>query len=86
MIKEPPLQQEFLRTKFITNGWASFFSSLYRCAVNSKSYFEASGTTANRPTTDLWVGRQYFDTTLGYPVFVKSIGPDVWVNGAGTTV
>jgi hypothetical protein len=43
-----------------------------------------SGTTANRPTGGLWIGRRYFDTTLGKPVYVKSLGPVVWVDGAGT--
>lgn len=86
MIKEPPLQSAILTGRFLSNGWATFVSSLYRQAVRSVNGLEESGTTANRPTTDLWVGRQYFDTTLGYPVFVKSLGPTVWVNGAGTTV
>jgi hypothetical protein len=49
-----------------------------------------SGPTANRPTTRLWVGRVYFDTTLGYPVWVQSVNASTyvatWVNGAGTTV
>jgi hypothetical protein len=44
------------------------------------------GTTAKRPTTNLYIGLQYFDTTLGYPVFIKSLGPTVWVNGAGGVV
>lgn len=45
-----------------------------------------SGTTAQRPTTGLWIGRGYFDSTLGLPVWVKSVNPTVWVNGAGTPV
>lgn len=45
------------------------------------------GTTAARPTKNLWIGLQYFDQTLGYPVFVKQISPSiVWVNYNGTTV
>ena len=39
-----------------------------------------SGTTANRPTERLWVGRRYFDTTLGKPVFYNG---SAWVDGAG---
>lgn len=45
-----------------------------------------SGTTALRPTSNLWVGRQFFDTTLGKPVYLKSVKPSVWVDGAGTVV
>ena len=46
----------------------------------------ANGLTAARPTTGLYVGQQFFDATLGYPVFVKSLNPTVWVNGAGGVV
>lgn len=46
-----------------------------------------SGTTANRPKTadyNLDVGYQYFDTTLGKPIWHK--GYDVWVDATGTIV
>jgi hypothetical protein len=43
-----------------------------------------SGVTANRPDKVLWIGRRYFDTTLGKPVYLKSINPSVWVDGVGT--
>lgn len=36
-----------------------------------------SGPTSARPTTDLWVGRPYFDTTLGKALTLKSVGPPV---------
>lgn len=45
-----------------------------------------SGETAQRPSKGLWIGRQYFDTTLGKPVYVKSVGPVVWVDAAGVVV
>lgn len=41
------------------------------------------GTTTQRPTTNLQVGQQFFDTTLGYPIWWKG---SVWVNASGTTV
>jgi hypothetical protein len=45
------------------------------------------GTTANRPTTSLYIGRRYYDTTLGYPVWVHQITPTIiWHNGAGASV
>jgi hypothetical protein len=50
----------------------------------------STGTTSNRPvhTTNapLYVGYMYFDATLGYPVWVKSFNPTVWVNASGTPV
>lgn len=46
-----------------------------------------TGTTANRPTKNLWIGLSYFDTTLGFPVFVKQISPSiVWVRYDGVVV
>jgi hypothetical protein len=42
-----------------------------------------SGITASRPITDLQVGQQYFDTTLGYPIWWD--GSD-WVDASGTVV
>jgi hypothetical protein len=46
-----------------------------------------TGSTAIRPTVNLYVGLSYFDTTLGYPVFVKQVSPSIiWVNGSGTPV
>jgi len=50
----------------------------------------SSGTTAQRPVNTaqsfMYVGQSYFDTTLGKPVFVKSLNPTVWIDAAGTVV
>lgn len=43
-----------------------------------------SGTTEERPTTNLMAGQMYFDTTLGYPIWFKS--GSTWVNSSGTSV
>lgn len=48
-----------------------------------------SGPTASRPVDStrhpLFVGQPFFDTTLGFAVYVKSRNPTVWVDGSGTT-
>jgi hypothetical protein len=48
-----------------------------------------SGPTANRPADSsrhpLYIGQAFFDTSLGFPVYVKSRNPTVWVDGAGVT-
>jgi hypothetical protein len=46
------------------------------------------GTTSDRlATTNLNVGSQYFDTTLGKPVWLKATAPSkVWVDATGATV
>lgn len=61
-------------------SWATFFTNVY----NICSALTQSGTTAQRPTKFLWVGRMYYDTTLGFPVWVNSVNPVVWhrANGA----
>ncbi len=66
----------------VTNSWLQWFSRV-NAFVNAG---QQSGATADRPTTGLWIGRMYYDTTLGYPVFVHSVGPPVWHNGAGAVV
>ena len=43
-----------------------------------------SDTTANRPI-DFIVGQQYFDTTLGKPIWLKT-SPSVWVDSTGLAV
>ncbi len=47
---------------------------------NLLNALQSSGTTANRPTTFLFDGRTYFDTTLGTPIWYVSAG---WVDAAG---
>ena len=48
-------------------------------ALNTPS----AGTTANRPATDLQIGQQYFDTTIGRPIWWNGSN---WINAAGTVV
>jgi hypothetical protein len=50
------------------------------------SALRQSGTTANRPTSGLWIGRQFYDTTLLQPVYVSSVKPTVWRDAAGAVV
>ncbi len=66
----------------VSGGWRNFFNSVF----NVCNGLTMSGTTAMRPVVGLWVGRMYFDTTLGLPIWLKSIGPAVWVNAAGAPV
>lgn len=59
--------------------WASWFTRVH--AVVSALY--QSGSTANRPTAGLWIGRRYYDTTLNKPVWVSAVKPAVWRDAAG---
>lgn len=65
-------------------SWATWFSQLYMIAFASQQ----SGATVNRPVIGVWVGRVYFDTDLGIPVWVKSVAAGVatWVDASGAPV
>lgn len=62
--------------------WAAWFQQLWTLVVA----LGGNGATAARPLKNLYVGLQYFDTTLGKPVFVQSLGPTVWVDATGAVV
>lgn len=66
----------------LTAIWTRWASDIDKFVTAAK----LSGTTANRPTNYLFIGRTYFDTTLGLTVSLKSVAPDVWVNGVGAAV
>lgn len=57
-------------------GWRNFFTSVF----NICNALTQSGTTVQRPATLLWTGRVFFDTTLGKPVWWKTVG---WVDSTG---
>ncbi len=58
----------------VNQGWRNFFQAVF----NILTALTMSGTTAERPTKFLWVGRPYFDTTLGQAIFLKTVSPIVW--------
>lgn len=63
-----------------TAGWAGWFTLVHQIAQATST----SGTTAQRPTQNLYVGQFYFDTTLGKPVWLKTPGAvPVWVDATG---
>lgn len=47
--------------------------------------FNGSRTTAQRPSSPV-IGQHMFDTTLGLPIWCKSLNPVVWVDASGTAV
>ena len=47
---------------------------------------QQSGTTAQRPTVNLWIGRTYYDTTLGKPIWVNAVKPTIWKDASGAVV
>jgi hypothetical protein len=68
----------------MSQDWSRWFTRVW----NFASSIGSSGATINRPTTGLYIGLQFFDTTLGYPIWVSSVtaGVATWVNGSGASV
>ena len=70
-------------------GWGRYAqnSTVYGEGSNYYIPFILSGSTSNRPTWQT-VGMEYFDTTLGKPIWCKSASETspVWVDATGTTV
>lgn len=60
--------------------WLHWFNAVH-LTINA---MRQSGTT--RPDKGLWIGRQFFDTALGKPVYVQSVNPVVWVDASGAVV
>lgn len=78
MIDRPP----FKDWPAIPQAWVIYFERLSNYAGSVSD----SGTTANRPIKGLWVGRQYFDTDLGFPVWVLNASSGTWVDASGSVV
>lgn len=54
-------------------------------ADGGKAFTKRSGASRQRPTgSDIYVGFQYFDTTIGKPIWYKGNG--VWVDANGTVI
>jgi hypothetical protein len=97
-----PAQQEFIDETSVRDGlpmpsllasvrltpaWTTFFSNAYQILLG----ITQSGTTAQRPVKFLYVGRMFFDTSLGArgkPIWVASVsaGVAVWIDSASNIV
>lgn len=77
LINPPPGSAVDQKGGSINTGWGQFFTQVYTLLAA----MTMSGTTAQRPASFLWMGRPYFDSTLGKPIWYKSGG--VWVDALG---
>lgn len=62
--------------------WQMWFSRVNTIVATGQQ----SGPTSARPTTQVWIGRQFYDTTISKPVFVSSVKPIVWRDATGAVV
>jgi hypothetical protein len=71
-------------TGVVTGQTADIPLSLLTAFVNVG--VATSGPTSSRPTSPLFIGQGYFDTTLGFMVWAKQLLPPIWVDAAGVQV
>ncbi len=84
MIPNIPLNSSFIDESGTLTPASTVLMTLLRLAANAVT---ESGTTAQRPTVNLWIGRPFYDTTLNKPIWVNAVTPSVvWKDSAGTTV
>lgn len=80
MISPPPSQANFSDDNGKPNSpWIEFLSEVFK----SIRALQNSGTTAERPTKGLYVGRPYFDTTLNRPIWYNGTA---WQSADGVIV
>lgn len=66
----------------VSKDWRAWFVRAFQILLAITS----SGTTGQRPASFSYVGRTYFDTTLGKPIWIQSLSPVVWCDATGTPV
>lgn len=78
MSLSPPPNQTAIQDQQgkIASPWQQFHSEVFKALIA----LQTSGTTAQRPTKGLYVGRTYFDTTLGYRIDYNG---SIWVDSQG---
>lgn len=65
----------------LSSEWGFIFNYWHQTITSMRQ----SGTTAQRPTAGLWIGRRFYDTTLNKPIYFSAL-PDVWRDSQGTIV
>ena len=80
MIEQAPFQQPI--NGVLSPNWVQWLTKIGLFAGSVSDH----GTTANRPTKNLYIGRFYFDDTLGIPIWLKTVDPVDWVDATGASV
>lgn len=80
-LEKPPLTQLLADDSgSVPRAWAVWLTHLW------VSVETGSGPTGERPTKNLFVGKQWYDETLNKPIWLRSVRPTVWKDAAGVTV
>lgn len=86
LINRPPNNAVDANGGSITNGWATFFSAVFRLLTGITAAGPTSARPLASPQTLRWVGMPYYDTTLGKPIWLDSVAPDIWHDASGAPV
>lgn len=65
-----------------TPAWAQWLTRTHGAVIT----LQQDGPTSQRPDRLLWVGRFYYDSDLGKPIWLHAINPVVWHDASGTPV
>lgn len=77
-IEKPPFVQALADASGnVAPAWIVWFTKLWAQVETG------SGPTADRPTKNLFVGKQWYDETLNKPIWVRSVRPTVWLDAVG---
>ena len=80
LLSNPPIREAVQDADGnLSRAWVAWFDQVQRILFPAQQ----SGTTANRPTTNLWVGRFYMDTSLNRPIWYTGSN---WIRADGTVV
>lgn len=77
-----PNDQTLISQGGIDPNWYIFNVQIRNWIIENSGH----GTSAQRPTNNLYIGRTFRDDTLGYHVHIHSLSPTIWHNEAGATV
>jgi hypothetical protein len=81
-MNKAPIDVKILNYGIMNGVWKAWFQRLWLVLDT----IDTAGTTAQRPTVNLYVGKFFYDTTLGKPIWLHSANPNVWHDGSGASV
>jgi hypothetical protein len=80
VLAPPPLRQSLQAEQGYPAAWLQWFADLSHLV----SVMSGSGPSSQRPAPPPFIGYQYFDTTLGKPIWAKTASQ--WVDATGAPV
>ena len=80
------LSELIVKYKAVSTNAANITTATPTVVALNSNKATGIGSTAQRPVIALYLGMQYFDTSLGKPVYCSQLNPVVWRDAAGNIV